>query len=211
VLSELPGGTVFPASSSLDSSVILQRHYDDLDTQKYLATQRWVYPPEDVSFPQVSPTGAVGGGDGAPRSLGRGSFGEVFVARWRHVQVACKKLNQAEAETTHTRARANNNINNNNNNNNNNNSDAAGGVLHIGAFVADIKAQKDRAYENRVHLAELEVRVCVCVCVCVCMSLSLSLSLMHSHSHTKTSLPPSPPTHYAYEHHRCSPDCGTQT
>jgi len=132
---DLPGGTVFPAGGSVDSSVILQQHYADMHVQRDMGTKQWVFPQSAVTFPQAS--------EGPAKCLGRGTFGEVYVGRWKHIDVACKKLNSAQAALRTQRVTVTGH-------------EAAAGAPHLGQMVADIKAQKSDAYANRVHLTELE-------------------------------------------------------
>ena len=122
--------TVFPPrpleADSLDSSIILQQHYEALEVQKEMEAKMWVFPESAVDFDDTD-----------KKLLGQGTFGEVYVAKWRHVSIACKCLHQSQQSQLITVA----------------------GTLgdNINEKVASIKAQKESMLHRKIHLKELEV------------------------------------------------------
>ena len=113
------------SNESVDSSLILQQHYEDLDIQREMEAKLWVFPETDVELHETH-----------PKLLGSGTFGEVFIGKWRHVDISCKRLYQVKSQTISAKGHT--------------------GDL-IGDMVASIKAQKDAALQTKVHLKELEV------------------------------------------------------
>ena len=145
----------YAANNSLDSSVILQQHYANLDVQRNMAAKQWVFPESDVIFPDTidkNTTASTTNNNQPTIFLGRGTFGEVYVGKWRHVDVAVKKLHQAVSvrRTYNIRVQDNKEQVLDSAGNSTDNND-------VSNMVASIKQQKDAAYENRVHLSELEV------------------------------------------------------
>ena len=72
--------------------------YANLDVQRNMAAKQWVFPESDVIFPDTidkNTTASTTNNNQPTIFLGRGTFGEVYVGKWRHVDVAVKKLHQA--------------------------------------------------------------------------------------------------------------------
>jgi len=112
-------------NESLDSSLILQQHYEALDVQREMEAKLWVFPETDVDLNEAH-----------PKLLGSGTFGEVFIGKWRHVDIAAKRLYQAKTQLISTHGHTGD---------------------HIGEMVSSIKQHKDHASQTKVHLRELEV------------------------------------------------------
>ncbi len=130
----LPPRPAILQDASLDSSIILQRHYDDAQAQQDMQAKLWVFPETDVEFDCDKPSGR----DIMPgKFLGEGTFGKVYVAKWGQVNIACKRLHQTSStQTINVRGYQGD---------------------HIGEMVASIKAQREKALQTKVHLKELEV------------------------------------------------------